>query len=68
MAHVAEVAQATLLPRANSWYLGANVPGKARVFMPYLGGVGTYRLRCEEIAAAGYEGFMLTGEPAGAGA
>ena len=41
--HVDEVAQATLFPRANSWYVGANIPGKPRVFMPYLGGVGAYR-------------------------
>ena len=43
----------------NSWYLGANVPGKPRIFMPYLGGVGTYRLKCEEVAAAGFEGFTF---------
>jgi cyclohexanone monooxygenase len=60
VAHVAEVAGFTLVSRANSWYMGANVPGKPRVFMPYLGGVGPYRQRCDEIAAAGYEGFALT--------
>ena len=59
VAHVAEVAGFTLVSQANSWYTGANVPGKPRVFMPYLGGVGPYRQRCEEIAAAGYEGFAL---------
>ncbi|MHB8695076.1 MAG: flavin-containing monooxygenase, partial [Solirubrobacteraceae bacterium] len=64
--HVADVARATLFPRAASWYLGANVPGKPRVFMPYLGGVGAYRRRCEEIAAAGYEGFTLNSDAAGA--
>ncbi|MHB1928066.1 MAG: flavin-containing monooxygenase [Acidimicrobiales bacterium] len=58
-AHVDEVAQLTLFPRANSWYMGANVPGKARRFMPYLGGVPAYRERCEAVAAAGYEGFEL---------
>ncbi|HEY8478421.1 MAG TPA: NAD(P)/FAD-dependent oxidoreductase [Spirillospora sp.] len=57
--HVDEVARATLYPAADSWYMGANVPGKPRVFMPYPGGVGTYRQQCEEIAAAGYEGFDL---------
>jgi cyclohexanone monooxygenase len=57
VAHVNEVAELTLLPRAASWYLGANVPGKPRVFMPYVGGVGAYRERCTEIAAAGYPGF-----------
>ena len=44
---------------ANSWYLGANIPGKPRVFMPYAGGVGTYRKMCDEIASNGYEGFIL---------
>ena len=58
--HVNETAYRTLYPSANSWYMGANVPGKPRVFMPYIGGVGTYRRKCEEIAANGYEGFCLT--------
>ncbi len=58
--HVNEVANFTLYPRANSWYLGANIPGKPRVFMPYVGGVGNYRKKCEEIAAKGYEGFVLS--------
>lgn len=57
--HVNEVAQQTLLMRANSWYLGANVPGKPRVFMPYAGGVGAYRQRCQQVADAGYAGFDL---------
>ena len=44
---------------------GANIPGKPRVFMPYPGGVGAYRQKCDEVAAAGYEGFALTAkEPA----
>jgi len=50
----------TLFPKANSWYMGANVPGKPRVFMPYAGGVGNYRVKCDEIARNGYEGFTLT--------
>jgi cyclohexanone monooxygenase len=58
--HVNAVANSTLLPRANSWYMGANVPGKARIFMPYLGGVGAYRQKCDEVAANGYDGFQLT--------
>lgn len=58
--HVNEVAHRTLYPSAASWYMGANIPGKTRVFMPYVGGVGTYRLLCEEIAAKDYEGFELT--------
>jgi cation diffusion facilitator CzcD-associated flavoprotein CzcO/acetyl esterase/lipase len=59
VAHVNEVAQATLFPHAGSWYMGANIPGKPRVFMPYLGGVGTYRAYCEEVAGNGYEGFSV---------
>ena len=57
--HVNALADRTLFPRANSWYVGANVPGKPRVFMPYVGGLGMYRQRCEEVAARGYEGFVL---------
>ena len=64
VAHVNEVAGATLFPRAGSWYMGANVPGKPRVFMPYAAGVGPYREVCEQVAAAGYEGFRLTGRAA----
>ena len=63
VAHVAEVANATLYPSADSWYLGANVPGKPRVFMAYLGGVGPYRELCAGVAARGYEGFELAKEP-----
>ena len=55
--HVREVAEATLYPRADSWYMGANVPGKPRVFMAYLGGVGGYRAKCDEVVEAGYKGF-----------
>ena len=60
VAHVNEVAQMTLYPRANSWYMGANIPGKPRIFMPYIGGVGVYRRICDEVAAAGYRGFAMT--------
>jgi len=59
-AHVTETAAGTLFPRANSWYMGANIDGKTRVFMPYLGGFGSYRTTCDEVAATGYEGFVLT--------
>jgi len=59
--HVNEVANMTLYPQANSWYLGANIPGKPRVFLPYAGGVGPYREKCDQVAAAGYEGFKLEG-------
>jgi len=60
VAHVNDVAAETLFPRANSWYMGANVPGKPQVFMPYIGGVGPYRVKCEEVAADGYPGFAFT--------
>jgi len=54
-------ANATLLPQAHhSWYLGANVPGKPRVFMPYAGGMARYRAICAHIAEDGYEGFALS--------
>ena len=59
VAHVNEVADGTLFKQANSWYLGANVPGKPRVFMPYAGGVVPYRKKCDDVAAKGYEGFHL---------
>lgn len=58
-AHVNQVASFTLYPQANSWYMGANVPGKPRVFMPYLGGVDGYRTICDDVAANGYRGFRL---------
>ena len=59
VAHGNEVAATTLYPRANSWYMGANVPGKPRVFLPYIGGVPLYREKIERVAANGYEGFAL---------
>ena len=59
VAHVAEVAETTLYPLANSWYMGANVPGKPRVFLPYVGGFPVYAEACEAAAAAGYDGFRL---------
>lgn len=54
-------AAGTLFPQANSWYMGANIPGKPRVFMPYIGGFGNYGSICDEVAGAGYKGFVLTG-------
>jgi cyclohexanone monooxygenase len=59
--HVNEVAQGTLYPQANSWYMGANIPGKPQIFMPYIGGVAIYRQTCNDVAAKGYEGFTMTG-------
>ncbi|WP_420405168.1 flavin-containing monooxygenase [Nisaea sp.] len=61
VAETNRAAEATLLPLANSsWYLGANVSGKPRVFMPYAGGLQHYRARCDAVAEAGYEGFVLS--------
>ncbi len=57
--HVQVVAHKTLFPRANSWYMGTNIPGKPRLFMPYIAGVGTYRKICEEVVANGYRGFRF---------
>lgn len=59
MDHVENLASQTLRYSCNSWYLGANVPGKKRVFMPYIGGYDVYRKRCSEIASEGYSGFTL---------
>jgi cyclohexanone monooxygenase len=58
--HVREVGDASLYPRAKSWYMGANIPGKPRVLLPYVGGVGTYRTLCDAVAERGYEGFILS--------
>jgi cyclohexanone monooxygenase len=57
--HVAEVADRTLFPRANSWYMGANVPGKPRVFLPYVGGFMNYARICSETVADNYRGFTM---------
>ena len=68
VSHVNEVAEGTMFMLANSWYLGANIPGKPRVFMPYAGGVGTYRKKCNEVADNDYEGFILgSGSPVAQG-
>jgi cyclohexanone monooxygenase len=58
--HVNEVADGTLYPLANSWYVGANIPGKPRVFMPYVGGFAGYKQKCDAVAASDYDGFILT--------
>ncbi|SJZ95254.1 cyclohexanone monooxygenase [Enhydrobacter aerosaccus] len=60
VAHVNAVADSTLYPLANSWYVGANIPGKPRVFMPYVGGFDRYKKHSEAIAVRGYEGFTLS--------
>ncbi|CAN5688684.1 NAD(P)/FAD-dependent oxidoreductase [soil metagenome] len=58
--HVNKVADSTLYPLANSWYMGANIPGKPRVFMPYFGGFDRYKRHCDAVAAKGYEGFEFS--------
>jgi cyclohexanone monooxygenase len=58
--HNNEVANSTLYPLANSWYMGANIPGKPRIFMPYVGGVTNYVKKCTEVAEKGYEGFEMS--------
>ncbi|MEE6138433.1 NAD(P)/FAD-dependent oxidoreductase [Mycobacterium sp. 050128] len=58
---VARAAERTLFPKAaSSWYLGVNIEGKKRTFMPYIGGFGTYRRHCEEVAQHNYAGLVLT--------
>jgi cyclohexanone monooxygenase len=68
VANVNEIADATLFPLANSWYIGANIPGKPRVFMPYIGGFPVYRQACDDIAAKNYEGFVLSSSANAGGA
>jgi cation diffusion facilitator CzcD-associated flavoprotein CzcO/acetyl esterase/lipase len=63
--HVNDCGDITLFPRAKSWYMGSNVPGKPRVFTPYVGGVDRYRKTCEEVVQRGYLGFAFDG-PGGA--
>ena len=60
MTHVTEVANTTLFPQANSWYTGANIPGKPKVFMPYVGGVGPFAQACADVAARNYPGCTLS--------
>ena len=59
-AEVLEIADATLFPRADSWYFGANIPGKRREMLSYAGGLATYMAKCNENAERGYEGFLLS--------
>jgi cyclohexanone monooxygenase len=59
VAHNAELVAPTLFETANTWYMGANIPGKPRVFMPHFGFVGPYRAKCDEVVAKGYEGFVF---------
>jgi cation diffusion facilitator CzcD-associated flavoprotein CzcO len=66
VAHNQELAEATLFTVADTWYMGANIPGKPRVFLPNLDFVGPYREKCDAIVAKGYEGFTFTGATQGA--
>ena len=59
VAHVNELAHSTLFAATKSWYTGANIPGKPRIFMPYVGGINLYREKCTQVAADGYDGFIL---------
>lgn len=61
LAHAAELSDTMVYRNATSWYVGANIAGKPRVVLPYLGGVGPFRARCQAVADAGYEGFRLSG-------
>lgn len=62
MQHVDDAASITLFPQANSWYVGANIPGKPRTFMAYAAGVDFYRVACDEVVARDYLGFRLSGK------
>ncbi len=64
VAHVNEVASKTLFTGTKSWYMGANIPGKPRVFLPFIGGLGTYTMICDEVVADGYRGFTFAAAPA----
>ena len=59
VAHHEEIASQTLVVKTNSWYMGSNVEGKPRRLLSYIGGVGAYRQKCDEVAAAGYAGFAM---------
>jgi cyclohexanone monooxygenase len=58
--HCSDIADHSLRGTCNSWYSGANIAGKPRVFMPYLGGFAAYVEKCEEVVANGYDGFSLS--------
>ena len=62
VAHCNEMAEGTMAndPSCSSWYLGANVAGKPRIFMPYIGGVGPYREICDKVMQEGYSGFLIS--------
>jgi hypothetical protein len=59
VAHHEELANQTLVTKTDSWYMGSNVEGKQRRLLSYIGGVGTYKQKCDEVAASGYQGFAM---------
>src|SRR5262249_14175861 len=63
--HVNEVAQVSLRSTCSSWYVGANIPGRPRVFMPYIGGFPIYVQKCNEVMENGFAGFVLHGDAGG---
>ena len=62
MAQGNAIADTTLFPQCSSWYLGPNIPGKPRIFIPFAGGLPAYAEICDEVAAKGYSGFLLEGK------
>ena len=63
--HVNEVSKVSLRSTCSSWYVGANIPGRPRVFMPYIGGFPVYVQKCNEVMTNGFEGFVIDGASAG---
>ena len=59
VAHALEISSKTLLPETDSWYMGANIPGKPRICLLYVGGAPAYRATCDDVVANGYAGFTL---------
>ena len=64
-AHVNEVSKVSLRSTCSSWYVGANIPGRPRVFMPYIGGFPVYVQKCNEVMSNGFEGFVIEGAGTG---
>ena len=62
--HVNEVSTVSLRSTCSSWYVGTNIPGRPRVFMPYIGGFPVYVQKCNEVMSSGFDGFVLGGAPA----
>ena len=62
--HVTDVSTVSLRSTCSSWYVGTNIPGRPRVFMPYIGGFPVYVQKCNEVMSGGFEGFVIEGAPA----